>query len=365
MLGTFAHEAVLLRSGSTTFRALLVRVLLGSLACILVVGAVCHRSLKHMWRHLRDQSTWVGDQYGGSASRFDVAYFESYVHSLFASFSWLWLFVIGAISVLAIVDRTRRGARADDRTSTLMASESRTERSPVAQGTMLAFAVSVNFAGCYFFPVTDVRFAIGAMIAAVLLLGLLAAWAVRRDSLRDVLGFVMLVVFGSWLLVNTHASSAERTLLALPWHFEDPGPVHPPRVDPDLRDAALDAIGVESRRVALAGDHASFNIDNLRLRMLERGWSHELEQVGYLAPKIELADALSRLDEPRLVEFFLVCRPPQANPSSLWKTQLGEPFFEALSASEDWVELPRIGSLRDGSEVVLFERTHKSMKSTK
>lgn len=314
-----------------TSRLLLGRTLLAAGVAVAVVFAVCGRSMQRIWKHFRDQGA-IGDQYGGSFDRFDLTFLWTYAGEWIAFLGWPWL-VLGGLAVVGLV--VRHG-------------EARLRGGPVAP---LVAGIVVNLTYCYFHPVNDLRFTIGGAACTILLLGLVVGRCLAGAP-RSLLAVqsLWLVAFGAVALANSYLDPAH-VVLPVP-ALRQAGILPAPCRDADVRDPILDLVAQQSgRRVGLAGDHRSLNIENLRQRAEARGQPVDFVQIGYLDADLDLDERLRRAGD---VGFWVIVTPPDGAPPGLWTTAHARPVRARLEADPSAYErLPVAATFTDGSTVTL------------
>ena len=343
------------RSGEV--RGVCLRVLISVVTCVLIVGLLCHKNWKHMWRHLRSQYGWVGEQYGGKEDRLTLGFFEDYMTRWAEFFGWLWV-ALGVVVIAGLLARGfvrfRRGA-----------SETVDEDVEVGLASppylALLFAFVANLSSCYFFPVADPRFTIGAFTAGTLLVAAGAGSLLRgHERWAAWCATVLAVAFLALLTSNSFTPDDPSRPV---FDFGVPGVgriervLPPPCQDPDLRDAAFAAVrGAPTWRFGLGGDHRSFNIDNLRRRALQRGLDYHFGQVGYVGADLTIEQRLKKFEEASAVDAWLVCVAPDGSNSVLWTTRLGQAVLDALIEDVRYEKTAWVGALPDGTKIHAFRR---------
>ena len=118
----------------------------------------------------------------------------------------------------------------------------------------------------------------------------------RLGGDRPRLATVALLPFLALLLVNSWVSRGGPILpSSVPLFATTPRVAAPPATDADLRNAVLDRVGGEGL-VAVAGSHPHLNVDNLRLRAVERGSRVGFDQVFWLGPDLAPEERVRRMD---------------------------------------------------------------------
>jgi hypothetical protein len=354
-------------------RPLLRNVAVALSACVLVVAALCGKNWKHMWRHLREQYGWVGEQFGGAVDRWSGSFLQQYVYEWGRFVGWIWL---GAAALLlaGLLARKMAGAPEPDLnsgdgvsgTSAADRAESEVQQpSLLFVSTGLVFALLLNLAYCYFFPVVDPRFSIGAIVAFVLLMGIGLARLHRWMPMVSRIGLILFVALQLvFVASNAHVTrAADPTLLALDLpilgRLEEVLPA--PATDPDLREVALREAGLRDAgleggkmRIGLAGDHPHFNVDNLRLWALREDAPLEFVQVAYFGP--EQMPMAARIEAGGRVDAWLICLAPEGSTPSLWSRRLGEPALRQIEQQGQYERVSWTAELNDGSRLLVLRR---------
>ena len=316
-------------------RRLLGNVVVAGLVAVALIALVCGKSLEVMWSHLQLQYGWVGDQHGGANRRLDVTFLRVFLRGGAPYFGWIWA---GAAALgLGAMIASLRAARVW----------------PRHVGGSLIAGTMINVVSCYFFPVYDPRFMVGAFVSMMLLAAIVAGRALEGEPhVVSALHGAMIVTSAAFLLANTDVPGARRQVLDVPaLRFN---PLDRPNVDPDLRDLVLDRIP-GARRVALAGDHRSLNLDSLVLRAFERRREVAFIQVGYFGAGLPVEEVVRRAGP---VHAWVVVEPPAGVPLDLWTTRYARPVEDALAADVKFRRLAWTSTLpSDGSKVVLYQAT--------
>ncbi len=326
-------------------KALLGRTLLAIGLAVTVVFTLCGENFRHCWRNLKAQYGWAGDQLGGEVERLSLDHLAHFATTWADFLGWIWVILL-VLTPLVFLQRRRQTAApaAENRATGLGPSTS----SVIGA---LVLTILVNLAVCYHFPVIDPRFTVGAIVAAVLLVGIAASiFAQQFPALVYPATLVVTIVALTTAWSNTFLSADPQhpvLRVDLPHIGRLPAVLPPPCRDPDLRPAVLDALPEETRRIALAGDHRSLNIENLRLLLWERKLAIECVQIGYLGD-LPLPE---RIAKAGAVQAWVLCLPPLDAPPGLWTQLLGRPALQALAAR--W-QRQDIGQLPDGTEVVVL-----------
>lgn len=316
-----------------TLRRLLAHIAVMAFVATALVFAVCGKSVRHMVAHLREQYGWVGEQYGGGESRWRFDFFAQWCGEWTVFVGWPWL-AAGGIAALVLLWRCRRRIGLPLFAVALLA------------GTLL------NLATCYFFPVVDPRFTVGACACLLPLVCLGVARAIAPIPwLVTTVPWLAVALAAARILANSYVAATPSPILPAGW-LHSPIVNPPPCRDADLRDAVLAAVARAPlpHRVGLAGDHRSLNLDNLRLRALARHQQVQFVQIGYFAPELTLDERLRRAGD---VDCWLLVVPP--HDGGLWTTRLARPVRAHLDAAPArYPPSALVHTFTDGSEVRLY-----------
>lgn len=304
-----------------------------------VSAVVAFLLLAHNWGHIRNhvknQYNWIGQLYS-IGPKWQLRTLLTYLVTWREWFGVLALAVGGAGLLATLRPAARRGQ---------------------AVALPLWIGGLVNFAYCYFHPVSDMRLTMGSFLQIWLCFAIVLGRAVAdrprlAASVAAVLGLGALYA----LLDHTYVGSADRSILGTA--VTQQRVPRPPTQLPDLREAILAHYPEPQSpqaHVAFVGELTNLNQYNLTLTLLAQGREPRVAQLGYMARELTPVERVVAAASTRL---WVVI-----DTGGEWGRQSVVAFtnagvLEVLRAHPQlFKELDWVGQMGKDAKVRLFETT--------